>query len=126
MAYQLVALLRVEKEGKPLDNLTTEKRGYLQQDAPTTEVGIRSSFLEDLYVILSDVRDISGAVNNRPDAQTATFTFIVNPLVNWIWFGGMIVALGGLIGLWPSAGPSAARAPVVRRARAIPAEAAGD
>jgi cytochrome c-type biogenesis protein CcmF len=124
MAYQLVALLRVEKDGEPLDNLTTEKRGYIQQDSPTTEVGIRSSFLEDLYVILSDVRDINGAVQNNPGAQTATFTFIVNPLVNWIWFGGMIVAMGGLIGLWPSAGP-AVRAPV-RRVGGIPAEAAGD
>jgi cytochrome c-type biogenesis protein CcmF len=127
MSFQLVALLRAEKDGKPLENLTTEKRGYIQQESPTTEVGIRSSFLEDLYVILSDVRDISGAVNNRPDAQTATFTFIVNPLVNWIWFGGMIVALGGLIGLWPAVGATQ-RAPavIIRRPSAVPAEAAGD
>jgi cytochrome c biogenesis factor len=78
-------------------------------------------------VILSDVRYIRGAVNNRPDAQTATFTFIVNPLVNWIWFGGMIIALGGLIGLWPAVGATK-RAPavVMRRPSAVPAEAAGD
>jgi cytochrome c-type biogenesis protein CcmF len=127
MSFQLVALLRVEKDGEPLANLTTEKRGYIQQESPTTEVGIRSSFLEDLYVILSDVRDISGAVNNRPDAQTATFTFIVNPLVNWIWFGGMIIALGGLIGLWPAVGAAPRPATVpTRRVTVIPAEAAGD
>jgi cytochrome c-type biogenesis protein CcmF len=127
MSFQLIALLRVDKEGKPQPNLTTEKRGYIQQESPTTEVGIRSSFLEDLYVILSDVRDISGAVNNRPDAQTATFTFIVNPLVGWIWFGGLIVAVGGLIGLWPSAGPAArAAAAPTRRVTALPVEAAGD
>ena len=125
MSFQLVALLRVEKDGKVLDNLTTEKRGYLQQQSPTTEVGIRSSFLEDLYVILSDVRDITRAVNNDPGAQTVTFTFIVNPLVGWIWFGGMIIALGGLVGLWPSAG-APARAPVPARSAPIPAGAGAD
>ena len=127
--FQLVALLRVEKDGKAVRSLTTEKRGYTQQDTPTTEVGIRSSFLEDLYVILSDVPDMAGAVNNRPDAQTATFTFMINPLVGWIWYGGMIVALGGLIGLWPTATGASVRAPMsvrIGRGTAVPAAAAGD
>jgi cytochrome c-type biogenesis protein CcmF len=129
LAFQLAALFRVAKDGEPLKNMTTEKRGYIQQDNPTTEVGIRSSFLEDLYVILSDVPDIQGAVNNRADAQTATFTFLINPLVGWIWFGGMIVAVGGLIGLWPSAGPLGPRSATgasVQRAGRLAAGAAGD
>lgn len=117
LAFQLVALLRVEKNGKVLRNLTTEKRGYIAQNQPTTEVGIRSSFLEDLYVILSDVPDIRRAIMNEPDAQTATFTFMVNPLVGWIWYGGMIVAIGGLIGLWPSGAGALVRAPAVASAR---------
>ena len=128
LAFQLVALLRVEKNGKVLPNLTTEKRGYIAQDQPTTEVGIRSSFLEDLYVILSDVPDMRRAIMNEPDAQTATFTFMINPLVGWIWYGGMIVAFGGLIGLWP-AGASAPRVPAVASARTsnrVPVGVAGD
>ena len=102
LAFQLVALFRVEKGGKPQANLTTEKRGYIAVDQQTTEVGIRSSALEDLYVILSDVPNLRGAVMNQPDAQAATFTFMINPLVGWIWFGGVIVAIGGVIGLWPT------------------------
>jgi cytochrome c-type biogenesis protein CcmF len=128
-AFQLVALLRVEKDGKQLPNLTTEKRGYIAQDQPTTEVGIRSSFFEDLYVILSDVADLRSAIMNEPDAQTATFTFLVNPLVGWIWYGGMMVALGGLIGLWPTANSAPVRAPVLSSARTsepVPVGAAGD
>ena len=109
-----------------MEPLTTEKRGYLQQDQPTTEVGIRSSFREDLYIILSDVENIQGAVNNLPTAQTATFTVLINPLVNWIWIGGMIVALGGLIGLWPSAAIAPARAVSPTFRGPIPAGAAGD
>ena len=72
LAFQLVALFQVEKDGKALKNLTTEKRGYIAQESPTTEVGIRSSFLEDLYVILSDVPDLRGAVmkrSGRPDGD---------------------------------------------------------
>jgi cytochrome c-type biogenesis protein CcmF len=43
----------------------------------------------------------------------AEFHFIVSPLVMWIWVGGLIVAAGGLIAIWPA--PSALR----RRAQAL-------
>jgi cytochrome c-type biogenesis protein CcmF len=36
------------------------------------------------------------------DTPPATFRMLVSPLVNWIWFGAIIVALGGLIAIWPS------------------------
>jgi len=39
----------------------------------------------------------------------ATFRFIVSPLVEWIWLGGLISALGGLLAVWP--------APLARRRR---------
>ena len=117
--WQVEALLRVEKEGRPAGTLTTVRRALIaQEDMPTTEVAMRSSFLEDLYVILSDVPDLRGALANDPNAQTATFTFMVNPLVGWIWYGGMIIALGGLIGLWPGGVATRARTPVRAPARA--------
>ena len=46
----------------------------------------------------------------------AQFHFIVSPLVMWIWVGGLIVFLGGLIAVWPA--PSTVRARVVARSRA--------
>jgi cytochrome c-type biogenesis protein CcmF len=33
----------------------------------------------------------------------ATFRFIVSPLVEWIWLGGLIAAGGALLALWPAA-----------------------
>jgi len=45
----------------------------------------------------------------------ANFHFIVSPLVMWIWVGGLIVFIGGLIALWPA--PSTIRARVAARAR---------
>jgi len=32
----------------------------------------------------------------------ADFRFIVSPLATWIWLGAIVVALGGLIALWPA------------------------
>jgi len=50
-----------------------------------------------------------GAIGDRYEVRPppASFRLIVSPLVGWIWLGGMIVAAGGLIALWPA--PSAAR-----------------
>jgi cytochrome c-type biogenesis protein CcmF len=36
------------------------------------------------------------------DTPAATFRILVSPLVGWIWFGALVVFLGGLIAIWPS------------------------
>jgi hypothetical protein len=38
------------------------------------------------------------------EGATATFKVIINPLVTWMWIGGLIALVGALIGLWPSRG----------------------
>jgi cytochrome c-type biogenesis protein CcmF len=38
------------------------------------------------------------------DATAATFRVIVNPLVMWMWIGGLIALAGALLALWPSRG----------------------
>ncbi len=104
MARQAVALMTVEKDGRPIGSLTAEKNLYLTWPTPVTEVGVRETFLEDLYLILENVNDLNGAFENDPQAQRATFEVQVNILVAWIWDGGFIVVLGSIIGLWPSRG----------------------
>ncbi|HEY7620258.1 MAG TPA: heme lyase CcmF/NrfE family subunit [Solirubrobacteraceae bacterium] len=47
----------------------------------------------------------------------ASFRLIVSPLVEWIWLGGAIAALGGLIALWPAAALARRRATVLSRVR---------
>src|SRR5437870_5572521 len=100
------ATLEVERDGKRLGVLTTEKRQHVDglgrpTFQPSTEVGIRSDLREDLYVVLG------GVVNGT---EQAVFRFTINPLVWWVWYGGMIVALGGLIVMWPGGSPAAKRA----------------
>ena len=103
------ATIDVRRDGKRLGLLTTEKRQHVDALGrptfqPSTEVGIRSDPLEDLYVVLGGV--VGGT-------EQAVFRFTINPLVWWVWYGGMIVVLGGLIVMWPGGG-----SPAVKRAQA--------
>ena len=62
------------------------------ESEPTTEVAMRRTIAEDIYVVLAayDMAD-----------QSASFQVTVNPLVNWIWFGFAILAIGTGIALLP-------------------------
>lgn len=79
--------------GKWLSTLEPRRNVYFKTpDAPTSEVGLRTTALEDLYVVLNGWEE---------GATAATFTIYVNPLMVWLWVGGIILVLGTLIALWP-------------------------
>ena len=91
------ALVEVQRDGKPIGRLRTEKRQHVDglgrpTFEPSTEVGIMSGLRVDLYVVLA------GLVNGT---EQAVFRFTINPLVWWVWFGGLVLVMGGLIVLWP-------------------------
>jgi cytochrome c-type biogenesis protein CcmF len=100
---QWVALMSVQRNGERVGAMTTSRRFYRVNRQMVTEVGIRSTALEDLYVILADVEDFEGMVGNDPNAQRIVVQVMVNPLVGWIWYGGVIITIGALIALWPVA-----------------------
>ncbi|MDQ7029137.1 MAG: cytochrome c-type biogenesis CcmF C-terminal domain-containing protein [Ardenticatenia bacterium] len=56
-----------------------------------TEVAVRSSLFEDFYVVLTGV--------NRDGS--ATFKIFVNPLVAWVWIGGLLLLFGTWVAMWP-------------------------
>lgn len=58
----------------------------------TTEVAIDSTLWNDLYVILHGT-DSAGRVR---------LTLVDNPMVAWIWLGGVVMGVGGLLRLWPT------------------------
>ena len=62
------------------------------EDQPTTEVAIRRGFSEDVYIVLPAF-DVA--------TQSASLSLVINPLVNWIWVGFGIMALGIGIALLP-------------------------
>lgn len=92
-----VVLLDVSRDGKPSGVITSERRLYIDSRgaptfAPTTAPGIRSTVKEDVYVLLAGVRS--------DDAAQIHVTF--NPLVRWMWVGGGLIGIGGLIAMWPA------------------------
>ena len=103
LLWQAIAMVSVTKDGKSLGTLTTEKRRYVTQEMPMTEVGIRSTPVEDLYLILSALDDPNGALNADSSAQGIDLQVLVKPLVSWIWYGTLVLAGGSLFALWPSA-----------------------
>ncbi|GAX91375.1 heme lyase CcmF/NrfE family subunit [Effusibacillus lacus] len=82
--------LAVSKNGQAVGVIRAEKVFYGNWPEPSTEVGLISTFKEDLYVALSAW---------EPDGR-ATFSIKVNPLVKWIWTGGIIVVIGSLFAIW--------------------------
>jgi cytochrome c-type biogenesis protein CcmF len=91
---RLAAVLPVFVGGKQIDTLRPEKRFYKKPKQPTTEVANRSTLREDLYVVLGSY---------DPKTQLATIQAYVNPLVVWIWLGGLILAIGTAVAVWPTA-----------------------
>ncbi|HET7274352.1 MAG TPA: cytochrome c-type biogenesis CcmF C-terminal domain-containing protein, partial [Longimicrobiaceae bacterium] len=99
---KLIASLRLEKDGKSAGIITAEQRAYKQRTEISTEVGIRRAWNEDLYLILAGIDDANGFLQGTNPQPLTTFRVLVNPLVPWIWLGGLIMAIGTLIALWPT------------------------
>ncbi|SEI80560.1 heme lyase CcmF/NrfE family subunit [Pseudomonas sp. NFR16] len=79
--------IRVLEDGKEITVLHPEKRLYTVQRSMMTEAGIDAGFTRDLYVAMGEPLE-NGAWAVRVH---------VKPFVRWIWFGGLITALGGLL-----------------------------
>ncbi|MBI5035125.1 MAG: heme lyase CcmF/NrfE family subunit [Chloroflexi bacterium] len=101
LAYS--APLTVLENGKRVATLVPEKDYYASpnpdQSQWTTEVDVRTTALEDLYVILAGFDSKAG---------TATIKVIINPLVVWLWIGFGLLVVGTVIAALPD--PREARA----------------
>jgi cytochrome c-type biogenesis protein CcmF len=62
------------------------------EDQPTTEVAIRRAFAGDLYVVMPAF---------TLEEQKASINVVITPLVNWVWLGFGVIALGTFIALLP-------------------------
>ena len=81
------------KDGKVIDHLRPAKWFFHGHEGePTTEVAIRRAPAEDLYITLGGYDLANG---------TAVIKVVVNPVVDWIWFGFMLLAFGTGIALIP-------------------------
>lgn len=106
------ASTRITRDGKPEGIMNSEKRQHFTTDAsgnevpsfePSTEIGLRSSLREDIYIVFA------GAVRGADGlpSEEATYRFNINPLVQWVWIGCAFLLVGGVITMWPGAGATA-------------------
>lgn len=100
------AVVNVEKDGRSLGELYPRRDYYYEAQQPMTIPGVRSTMEDDLYVLLVDWEPIS--------TQGATFKIYHNPLVNWLWLGGIVFILGTLVAAWPNKDKEAVRSRVSR------------
>ncbi len=87
------AEVSVYKNGRFEGQLFPRQDFFVAANQPMTIPGVRSTLEEDLYVLL---------VGWEPIAQQgATFKVFDNPLVNFVWLGGVVFILGTLVAAWP-------------------------
>jgi cytochrome c-type biogenesis protein CcmF len=101
----LVTDLGVARDGRDLGHMTPSLNLYPSASEPIGTPSIRSGPLRDLY---------ASVVGVEQDGELATFRFFLNPGVAWLWVGGGVMVLGGLLAVWPT-----------RRRRAPPGPAVG-
>lgn len=87
------ALLDVYRGSKKVTQLAPEKRFYQASQTNSTMVANHSTLASDLYVIYE---------GKNPDTDKPIIKVFLNPLMNWIWIGVGIVALGTLVALLPN------------------------
>jgi cytochrome c-type biogenesis protein CcmF len=84
----------VMRDGKPYTTMYPAKWAFKSHpdEPPTTEVDIKKTLREDLYLILNEANEQSQLVNIK---------VVINPLVNWIWIGFLLLAIGTVIAFLP-------------------------
>jgi cytochrome c-type biogenesis protein CcmF len=99
--------VEVLRAGESITTLFPEKRRYLASQSIMTEADIQVRWLGDIYVALGEPLE-NGAWAVRVH---------VKPLVRFIWIGGILIALGGVLSIFDRR----YRAPIARRTRQTPA-----
>jgi len=102
------ATIEVSRDGKAMLMLYPERRLFTTGNNETgTMVSIYSTIKEDLYVVYAG-RD--------PESGSPIVHAYLNPLVKWIWIGGLILALGTGLAILPNRRMAIALSPVAQPA----------
>ncbi len=87
------ATVSVWKGGERLATVYPAQWNFVKGEQPTTEVAIHPRIGEDVYLVLTSYNVESGEAN---------FRVFVNPLINFVWLGFLILAFGTFICLIPA------------------------
>lgn len=87
-ALQAHVNARLLKDDSLVAVLAPELRFYPKNKETTTEVALRMGQREDLYLILAGIDD---------SGRKASMKVFVNPLQVWLWYGAIIMVIGGVV-----------------------------
>jgi cytochrome c-type biogenesis protein CcmF len=83
------AVIEVYRDGELVETLKPARSFYPTQPEPLTEVAIRRTIAEDLYLVLA----------SENPGGTVTLRARINPLVIWAWFALPLFSVGTLIAI---------------------------
>jgi len=86
-------VVEVLKDNNPVMMLYPERRNFPTNQESGTMVAIYSTLREDLYVVYAGINPANGL---------PTVHAFINPLVKWVWWGGMVVVMGTIVALLPN------------------------
>jgi len=87
------AVVLIKKDGRVIDKIYPRRDYYYDSRQPVTIPGVRSTLLDDFYVILVDWKEVT--------SDGATFKVYHNPLVKWLWIGTYVFVIGVVFATWP-------------------------
>ncbi|WP_288843869.1 heme lyase CcmF/NrfE family subunit, partial [uncultured Deefgea sp.] len=89
----LVGRLTLSKNDRVESVLLPEKRQYFSSQMPMTEAAIHHTPIKDIYVSLGE------PLGKDPFKDDWLIRVHYKPLVGWIWYGCILMGLGGIIAL---------------------------
>ncbi|MBN1314407.1 MAG: heme lyase CcmF/NrfE family subunit [Anaerolineales bacterium] len=87
------ATVSLYKDKELIDTLHPRQEYYLSYNQSVTVPAVRSTISEDFYVILVGWE--------RVGQDQVTFKIYLNPLINWLWAGAILLIVGTLVAGWP-------------------------
>ncbi len=87
------AVVEVYRGDRKLATLAPERNWHRNAQGAVSEVALRSTLREDLYLVLAGL---------EPDGYAA-FQVLITPMVLWLWIGGAVLLLGAVVAMTPIA-----------------------
>ncbi len=75
-----------------IGKVTPVKEYYFNKDQPWTRIDRYSTLGRDVYVSLLEYSSETGEAN---------IEVFINPLISWLWIGGIVMTIGGIVAIWP-------------------------
>jgi len=92
----MVGVVNLIRDGEVVRQFAPEQRRYHASESQASEVSIWTTFLRDYYVVLA-----GPAEGSTVELPVGSFHVYVNPLVGFVWAGGVLMVFGTAICLLP-------------------------